>query len=82
MIDNHIREMISTEVATAIRGSIPNLFGYVKTSMIELLGDQYAELSEVAVASAGALRERAFLYRDFDNPKPLEFDGVKTRLWK
>ena len=46
--DDHIHEMIATEVATAVRGLIPEFIGSIKTSMIELFDDCYVALTEAA----------------------------------
>ena len=52
MIDDKIREIISTEVATAVHRSMMEMFGSIKTAMIELLDDHYTALSEAAVVVA------------------------------
>lgn len=59
------------------------MFELVKTSMIELFDDRYATLSEVVVTAATAIvtaigdqGERTFQYRDFDNTKTPEINGV------
>ena len=76
--------MILNEAGTDVWGSIPEFFGSIKTTMIELFDDRYAAFSEVvvaattaAVAAMGIYRERSFHYRDFDNTKPMKFDGVR-----
>ena len=63
------------------------MLGSIKTTIIELFDDCYVALSEVIVVAAtaavvfvGVRGERAFRYQDFDNTKPLEFDGVKDLI--
>ena len=71
------------------------LFGSIKTAMIELFNDHYVALNEVvaiaattvvvaattAVVAAVEIRgERTFQYRYFNNTKPLEFDRVKDLI--
>ena len=76
--------IIATKVVEVIREVTPELFGLVKTAMIELFNDRYAALSEVVVTAAtmavvvvGVRGERAFQYLYFDKTKPPELDGVK-----
>ena len=83
LIEDWIQELISDEVVTIVWGSIPNLFRSINTAMIELFDDRYAALYESVVVAAtmpvvanGVHGERAVQYRDFDNTKPLVFDGV------
>ena len=67
MNEDQIRELISADVVTAVRGSIPELFRSSKTAMIELFDDHHATLSKATVAAtttvvaaAGVRGERAF----------------------
>ena len=43
--------MIHEEVAAAIIGKIPEIFRSIKTTVIEILDEQYATLTEVAAAA-------------------------------
>ena len=79
--DEEIRRIIQEEVAAAIRAEIPEMFGSIKTTLIETFDEKYAALSEAAVAAAtaaiAATRPQggdALLFREFRNTKPLEFD--------
>lgn len=82
-----IREMISIEVVTAIRGSIPELFGSIKISMLTLFDDRDATLFEVVVPAttttvvvAEVRGERSFHYQDFNNIKLPMFNGVQDPI--
>ena len=82
--DEEIRRIIHEEVAAAIRAEIPEMFGSIKTTLIETFDERYAALSEAAVAAAtaaiAAARPQggdALLFREFSNTKPLEFDGTQ-----
>ena len=77
MIEDEIRALIYSEVVTAIRGKIPEMYESIKTVMIEYFSDCYTTLCEAAistattaVAAAGVRGEQAFQYREFDNTKP------------
>ena len=52
LIDDQIQELISTEVANSVCGSTPELFGSIKTTMIELFDDRYATLTETSIIVA------------------------------
>ena len=52
--DEEIRRIIHEEVAAAIRAEIPEMFGSIKTTLIETIDERYAALSEAAVAAATA----------------------------
>ena len=94
LIEDRVREIIHEEEVELVRGQIPELFGSIKTAMMEYFDDRYAALAETdaaAVASAvtaaggGVGFGRGFQYRDFDNTKLLNFDGtqdpVKAMRW-
>ena len=58
---------------------IEELFGSIKTTMVEYFDERYAALAETAAAAAtsavtaagvGGGAGRAFQYRDFNNTKP------------
>ena len=80
LIDDQIGKMIAAKVATVVRGSIPELFGSIKTTMSVLLDDRYAALSKAVVVAVGIREERVFQYRDFNNTKPLVFDGAQDSI--
>lgn len=47
-----IREMIVAEVATALQGSIQELFGPIKNVMVEVFDDIYVALTDTNVGTA------------------------------
>ena len=66
-----------------IRGQILEMPGSIKTTMMEFFEDRYAAIAETVVFAASATMAAAsvgtrqvFQYQDFDNMKPLNFDGV------
>lgn len=80
---DQVKEMIHAKDVSIVRGQIPNLFGSIKTSMMEFFDDRYNALSKadvvaatVVFAAAGIGTGRAFQYHDFDNMNHLVFDGV------
>ena len=86
-LDARIREILHDEVAALFRAELPELFGSIKTAMVEYFDERYAALVETAaaaataaVAAAGGGVGRGFQYRDFDNTKPLLSMGFKIRL--
>ena len=52
LTDDDIRELIATEVLVAVQGAIPEVFGSIKTVMIELFDERYADMDEVGIAAA------------------------------
>ena len=54
MSDEELRQMIHDEVAAAIRAEIPEMFGSIKTTLIETFDERYAALTDVVVAAATA----------------------------
>lgn len=87
LTNDQIWEMIVVEVGIGIWGSILELFGFIKISMIELVDDRNPTLSKATdaaatatVASIGVWGERAFQYRDSDNKKPPKFNGIKDPI--
>ena len=86
-LDARIREILHDEVAALFRVEFPELFGSMKTAMVEYFDECYAALAETAVAAAAATIEttgggagRGFQYRDFDSTKPPTFDGVQDPI--
>ena len=86
-LDARIREILHDEVAALFRAELPELFGSIKTAMVEYFDERYAALTETAaaaataaVAAAGGGASRGFQYRDFDNTKPPTFDGVQDPI--
>ena len=82
--DARIREILRDGVAALFRAELPELFGSIKTAMIEYFDERYAALAETAAAAATAAvaaarggAGRGFQYRDIDNTKPPTFDGVQ-----
>lgn len=76
LTEDQVKEMIHDEVVSIVQGQILELFGSIKTSMMEFFDDRYASLSET-VATVGTTTVvvveiglgSAFQYRDFDNMK-------------
>ena len=52
MTDDQIWEIIATEVAAAIRRSMLETYGSIKTTVIELFDERYAALTKVATIAA------------------------------
>ena len=63
--DEVIRQLIHEEVAAAIRAEIPDMFGDIKTTLIETFDERYATQGGDSL-----------LFREFSNTKPPEFDGT------
>ena len=64
-------------MAAAIRVEIPEMFGSIKTTMIEIFDDRYAAVTEAAaavgtatVAAARPQGGNSLLFREFSNTKP------------
>ena len=70
------------------REQLPEMFGSIKTAMVEYFDERYAALAETAVAAAASAvtatgeggAGRGFQYRDFDNTKPPTFDGTQDAI--
>ena len=52
--DEEICKIIAEEVASAIREVIPEMFGSIKTTLIETLDERYVVVTEAAVVVATA----------------------------
>ena len=52
MTEDWVREIIREEVVEIVRGQILEMFGSIKTAMMEYFDDIYATLAEMAAASA------------------------------
>ena len=81
-LDDRIREILHEEVVARFRDQLSGMLASMKTTMIENFDEQYDALSETdaAIATAAATATRVgsgqvFQYQDFDNKKPLSFDG-------
>lgn len=81
--EEELRQMIHEEVAAAIRAEIPEMFGSIKTTLIETFDERYTEVTEaatvVATAAVAAARPQggdSLLFQEFSNTKPPEFDGT------
>lgn len=48
-LDARIREILHDEVAAAFRAKLPEMFGSIKTTMVEYFDDRYAALAETVV---------------------------------
>ena len=79
LIKDQVREIIHEVVVCIV---IIELFGSIKTTMMEFYDDRYVALSDATditattVVAVGIGTGRPFQYRDFDNTKPTVFDGV------
>ncbi|XP_052626743.1 uncharacterized protein LOC128133384 [Lactuca sativa] len=91
-MDDRIREILHDEVAAMFWSEFPEMFGSIKTAMVEYFVDGYATLSEaaataatIAVSTIGLGAGQVFQYQDFDNMNPLTFDGtqdpIKAMSW-
>ena len=52
LTEDRVREIICEEVVEIVRGQIPEMFGSIKTAMMEYFDDIYAALAETAAATA------------------------------
>ena len=82
-----VRKILRDEVAALLRAELPELFGSIKTAMIEYFDERYAALAETAAAAVTAAvatakrgASRGFQYRDFYYTKPPTFDGVQDPI--
>ena len=71
----------------AVREAILEMFKFVKTILIEMFDERYVAAIEVAAATtttvvpaAGLQGGGSIKYREFNNMKPLKFDGVKDPI--
>lgn len=87
ILDDEVHELIAVEVAAAVRGAIPEMFGSVDTTLIELVDECYTAVMQATavaatavVASIGARVGESFQYRDFSNTKPTKFYRVKDPI--
>ena len=69
LTEERVREIICEEVVEIVRGQIPEMFGSIKTAMMEYFDEKYAALAETAataattdVTVAGGGAGRAFQY--------------------
>ena len=86
-LDARIRDILHDEVAAMFRAELSELFGSIKTAMVEYFDERYADLAETvaaaaaaAVAAEGGGAGQGFQYWDFDNTKPPTFDGVQDPI--
>ena len=86
-LDARIQKILHDEVAAALWAQLPEMFGSIKTAMVEYFDEQYAVLAETAATAAasavtatggGGGATRGFQYRDFDNTNPLILMGHRT----
>ena len=85
LAEDRVREIIREEVIEIVRSQISELFGTIKSAMMEYFDDRYAALVETAAAAAtlavtaaggGVGAGRGFQYMEFDKTKPPTFDGT------
>ena len=55
MSGDDIRKLIATKLAASIQGAILEVFGSIKTKMIELFDERYVAVSEVVAAATTAV---------------------------
>ena len=87
LTEDRFREIIHEEVVAIFSVKNPDMFGSIKTMMMEFFDDRYPAIVEtaaaaasIAVAAVGAGTGQAFQYQDFENTKPLTFDGVQDPI--
>ena len=51
-LDSRIREIMHDEVAAMFRAKLSELFGSIKTAMVEYFDERYAALKQAAAAAA------------------------------
>nr|KAJ0188610.1 hypothetical protein LSAT_V11C900456990 [Lactuca sativa] len=84
--DEEICRIIHEEVAATIKEAIPNMFGSIKTTLIETFDERYTAVTEaVAAATATIATARpqggdSLLFCEFSNTKPPEFDGTQDPI--
>ena len=85
--DEEIRRLIHEEVAAVIRDEIPEMFGDIKTMLIETFDERYAALTEAVAAAVTAVVAAArpqgddsLLFWEFSSTKPPEFDGMQDPI--
>ena len=73
--------MIHDEVAAALREAIPEMFGSIKTTLIETFDERYAAITEdptatstAAVTVARPQGGKSLLFWEFNNTKPQGFE--------
>lgn len=86
-MDARIQEILHDEVASLFQDQLSKMFGSIKIAMMEYFDYHYTALTKAAVAAAtmtvttaGVGASQAFQYRDFDNTKPLTFDGTQDPI--
>ena len=84
--DEEIRQMIHDEVAAAIRAGIPEMFGSIKTMLLETFDERYATVTKAAaaatttaVATARPQGGDSLLFREFSNTSHLSLMGRRIR---
>lgn len=87
LTDEEIRDMITTQVTMAVRKDILEVFGSIKTMIIEKFYKRYATVTEAVavvattnVVTTGIQRRGSFQYRDFSNINPRSSTGSRIRL--
>ena len=85
--DEEFCQMIHDEVAAEFRAEIPEMFGSIKTTLLETFDVRYAAVTEAAAAAAttavAAARPQggdSLLFWEFSNTKPPEFDGTQDPI--
>ena len=86
-LDARIREILHDEVATLFQAQLSEMFGSIKSAMVEYFDERYVAIAETAIATttttvraAEGGASWAFRYRDFDNTNPTLLMGYRTRL--
>lgn len=85
--DDEIVDLISTQVTSTIKEAIPELFDSIKTRLIDMFNNPYADVTNISVATtiiivAAGVPQRGgqMHYWEFGKTKPLEFDGFKDPI--
>ena len=54
LIDDRVSEIIQEEMVTIVWGQILEMYGFIKTAMMEYFDDKYASIAETVAAVAAA----------------------------
>lgn len=81
--DEEILRIIAAMLTTTMREAIPEMFKYVKTTLIDLFNKHYTVFTKVATVAAttsvATVRPHGgylMQYQEFNNMKSPKFDGV------
>lgn len=82
--ETSIRNWIEAVISATVREMIPKIFGSIMTKLIAMFDKWYAAVAptsaSITTASIVAIalpKEKEIPYREFNNTKPSEFEGVR-----